>query len=889
MPEAGHFILAEAPGDPDASPIGRLIAAKIQDRRCRFVFPTQVSADSWAEAALDFPGIASLEKSRFLGWDAFLEERRSASAPKNALRADARVRLLWSLAFLAEMDSGGRTAWQEDIRFRPGIAFASSLAGLAPDLDALSLLPDDELPDAVHGLDLARIAQRYREFREENSIYEFSGLPLQRDEESQYAFIHPSLMPGFCTLEKELGSRIRMEALEAAPGGTCPVLHACDTFREEVDAVLETCAHFIRKGLPADDMALSIPAAGPSMQAHLALAAARLGLALDFRAGIPLTRSPAGSLLAALQAAASEGFSARTLRRLLDPSLAILKYRESGLELLAFAESHNVPGASADVHYMSSLWNRSFALCGTGSRRPATAEARLFYDRIRAAALSLSGAKDFRSLRAALHDFMDDFIEGEDAAGPAERMLERIYIELDSLSAWHAHIGHPKLAAGPFDILLLHLGKTRYGQPRARGHIAVYPYHLGLALASRLHFVLDLSQESTASAIMTISRGARESNGENATGRIDDRILGSMDSVSAVFCHAASGLSGYTVHHPRFSRPDARIRHFFHATGNVRASGNKAMHEIRKHGPGQRLDPEKLRPLPKAFALPWFKFTPSGLGTMEDCPFKWFVACLPGMETRTPSTIQMAEGSLLHSLIDSLLVLTGSRDSACKAENIGKYLEWMDEIFPREMRKIIAEAGPALQDALETGYPRMRSRIATLLQREAEFQAEGWNIGDLEFPLSLVFEEEGILLSGRADRIASRKRSDGLAECAVIDYKRDSTPKRGDFLVDEEGSLHDFQLASYTAMLEGQGRQVERAMYWSVEKGKLVVVFGPDGKIPGRNDFEPQLTALREAVARCSARLKEGRFLEIVPSPAACKNCDARPLCRAHFATERAT
>lgn len=889
MPETGRHLLTEAPGDPGASPIGRLVAAKLHDRRCRFVFPTQVSADSWAEAALDFPGIACIEKSRFLGWDAFLEDRRSASAPKGGVRADARLRLLWSLAFLAEMDSGGATAWQDGMRFKPGIAFASSLAGLAPDLEALSLLPEGELPDAVHGLDLSGIAQRYRDFRAENSIYEFSGLPLQCDEDSLYAFIHPSLMPGFGNLEKELAASTRMEFLEAAPAEASPVLHACGTFREEVDAVLETCAHFIREGMPADEIALSIPASGPSIQAHLAQAAAGTGLTLDFRAGMPLTRSPAGNLLSALQAAASEGFSTRTLRRLLDPSLAKFKDRGSGIELLVFAESHNVPGTSADRQHMGTLWNRSFALCDTGSGGPVPSGARIFYDRIRAAALSLSGAKDFPSLRAALHDFMDDFIEGEDAALSSERMLERIYIELDSLAAWHSHIGNPKLAASPFDTLILHLGRTRYGQPHARGRIAVYPYHLGLALASRLHFVLDLSQESTAAAVMTVSRGSRGKNGENAAAGIDDRILGSMDSVSAIFCHAASGLSGYTVHHPRFSRPDARIRHFSHGTGVLRASGTAGMHETRKQGTRQRLDPEKLRSLPAAFTLPWFKFTPSGLGKMEDCPFKWFVACLPRMEARKASTLPMAEGSLLHSLIDDLLLLTLSRDGSCKAENIGKYLEWLDEIHPREMRNILAEAGPALQDALETGYPRMKSRIAALLQHEAEFQAEGWNTGDLEFPLSLVFDEEGILLSGRADRIASRQRSDGSAECAVIDYKRDSTPKRGDFLVDDDGSLHDFQLASYTAMLEGQGRQVERALYWSVEKGKLVVVFGPDGKIPGRNEFEPQMIALREAVARCSARLREGRFLEIAPSPAACGNCDARALCRAHFATERTT
>lgn len=886
MHEEKPFSLAEKPGDPGASPIGRVIAERIRDRRCRFVFPTQVSADSWAEAALDFPGISCVEKSRFLGWDAFLEERKAASIPQGYLRADARSRLLWSLSLLGESNQGDMQLFSETPQFKPGIAFASTLANLAPELQALSVLPESELPESARGLDVSRIAQRYRDFMRRHSIYEFSGLPVHGDAESHHVLFMPSLMPGFSESGIAGCNQGRMELVEVPMATENVVLNECETFREEVDAVLAACAHFLKEGVQAGEIALSIPSQAPSMQAHLALAARKIGVALDFRAGVMLSRSPAGTLLRALQAAASEGFSTRTLRRLLDPCVAHMKDRSSGLALLAFAESHNIPESSADRQHMTYLWNRTFALCATDRKVPAPDSVRLFYDRLRAATLALSGAKDFSSLRAAFHDFMDDFIVEQDKSTAAERMLERIYSELDSLEAWHALTGKPPLAASPFDTLILHLGRTRYGHAQAEGSIAVYPFHLGLALASKLHLVLDLSQDSTTAAAATIMRGRLRTGGKDEVQQTDEKILGSMNSVSAVYFHAASGLSGYTVPHPWFSRPHAALRSFSFTMPDLRAERISDDGAESVSDAGKSHDPARLQTLPAAWKSPWFKFSPSSLGKIEECPFKWFMACIPLVESRMASTVPMAEGNLLHSLICSILTLIEEKDGFCHAGNIETYLRWLDEILPREMAGILRSAGPALQDALETGFPRLKSRIATLLQREAEFQADGWNAGTFEIPLSSVFEESGILLSGRADRIASRTRADGSEEFAIIDYKRDSTPKRGDFLVDDEGSLKDFQLASYSTMLEGQGRQVERAMYWSVEQGKLVVVFGPGGKIPARSEFEPQMAALKAALLRAACRIRDGRFLDITPSPAACRNCDARPMCRARFATE---
>jgi RecB family exonuclease len=272
------------------------------------------------------------------------------------------------------------------------------------------------------------------------------------------------------------------------------------------------------------------------------------------------------------------------------------------------------------------------------------------------------------------------------------------------------------------------------------------------------------------------------------------------------------------------------------------------------------------------------------------CPFRWFVSCVPGIEAPFKDPLPAAEGSLTHDLIGAILGEIASGDGRIEAIKLDEYLSILDRFFTPRLEAVLRRNGPSLRIALELVKPRLRARMAALLAAEIQFEEQGWSIGEFEVPLSASYPAYGIRLEGRADRIALMEAPGieaGEAPVALIDYKKNRTPAKKDFLVDEEGKLADCQLAAYASILDSQGRNMGAALYWSIETCKPLPVFGPGGERPDWESFAPERRALDAALAEASSILAEGRFLDLKPTAAACGDCGFKPICRAHYSSER--
>jgi len=929
-----------SPANPCASAIAAKIADSSSDRSTFFVFPTQVSADSWAEVSLRTQEKAAVEMDRFIGWDDFLARIREPNIPASKKAADQKSRLLWALLILKE---------QEDRPFLrsllkpgtiPALPLAASLARLAPSL------PD--LPAALSGLsttpskkaeiaDYLAIADRYSRFLEKHSLYEPSQVRLAKEKSGHFILFEPALMPGFAKMSQSLIEACSIELFELGSHG--PGANARDrallkfrTFREEAQYVLANCAALLENGVRPEEIAISAPTCGPEFQAHVKLLARQFALPIEFRSGEPLSASPFGRLLASLSRASSEGFSLRTMERLFDRGPFVWKEDESARGLLRYASRFHIPEFSADKRYMSELWARTFSACADPGATVID-----FYASLRKAALSIEGAGSFPALRRALYDFKDGFIEAENLPYEADRRLARVFEELDALEQWHSHFDHPALFAKPFDILMLELGETSYkasAQTEASA-ISIYPFHLGMLAASSIHFALDVSQNSLDTTLSYLSRTPKEIQPylgeENDVGK---EVLESFNAVNAVYCHAERTLSGYSVPHPYFSgaevgagsaaktiKPDeipatfdseeaqawresaptmlptAQPENRRGAALGFFPSGNP---ERRRFPPpamegvslvaARPLSRQRLLKLPACDAAPRLKISPARLKNMTQCPFKWFSACVPGIDKGPSALADLAEGSLSHALISAVLLEVAARDGSYNPAHIEAYLSWLDASFRRVLASITKQNGPSIEPSLEAAYPKIRNRIAQLLDFETDFSEEGWDIGNFEVSLSRAYEDLGLTLEGRADRISKRRSgfgSAGEAETyAVIDFKKKTTPKKRDFLADGNGKLRDFQIASYAAMLEGQGKKVERALYWSIEESRPFVVFGQGGARADSAAFDPERKALGAALASVARIMDAGSFLSITPSAESCDSCSMKPLCRAHFSSE---
>ncbi len=912
-----------SPGTVRESAIAKKISDHVKDRNTYFVFPTQVSADSWAEASLRQPGIDAIEKDRYLGWDTFIDRITQKNIPLAKKKADSRLRLLWGLLILEEQS---KTPFLRGL-VKPGMSSALTAASIfakqAPTLRDLSFelrrLPPGCLIDEDEVADYAALSERYSRFLEDNGVYESSHLSPAKEEKNRYILFEPSLMPRYDKRAEILKKFLSVEIFSESASEMA--LFKFETFREELQSVLANCASLLDGGLQPADIAMSIPASTPEIRAHIRSLAKQYALPMDFREGQPLSAYPFGKLLLSLSRAASEGFSLRTLRKLFDRGAFIWKNESIASDLIRFASRYNIPEFSIDGQYMSDLWKKTLSLCPDPGSQVIS-----LYSSLNKIAHSMTSARSFNTLRRAIHDFKDNFLEKPLSNSEADRTLQRVLEELDALDQWHSHIGNPTLAASPLDTLLLALDVTRYTNDESVNAISVFPYHIGMLIATPVHFVMDVSQDSLEPALGHFSRVPKEMRGQLNEPDVSEALLSSFNAVNAVYCHAEKGLAGYSVPHPYFLRKGARQAKIGadqipeladaaesrawrdSAAGDLPAQlpadrKNAAMDcfsamrtgDQRVLSPakgGRKLDSAQLLKLPSCNAAPLFKISPGKLKNLMQCPFKWFLTCVPDIDKGPSAVANITEGSLTHALIRSLLQDIALKDGGFSAARKDEYEGWIDSAFRQALRQVMRQNGPAVEPAMEAALPKIRDRIARILDFETGFKADGWSIGDFEIPLARKFEELGLSLEGRADRISRKQGSGDPAtprgeECAIIDYKKNSTPKKKEFLVNQNGELGDFQIASYAAILEGEGESVELALYWSIEESKAVVVFGPGGCRPSREEFDPEREALAVALRKASGIIKDGSFLSITPSPASCAACPMRPICRAHFSSER--
>jgi hypothetical protein len=969
-----------SPGDAGTSPVAAKISAGLDDPGQVFVFPTQISADSWAKASLDFSGRTCVDLDRFQGWDKILGTLRQRPSSPGLREADSQSRLLWAYRLIKEESKNHLLGRLLNRRQVPPSGLACGLASAAPFLfeAAASLrakISDGSLPDD-QGLiqDYESLAADYSSFLRKNGIYEPGRLPWRGDPDKRYLLFYPSLMPGFSPELSRSAPDLRIETWEPDMRLSERGLLSFSTLPDQLDFVLGLCRNLIDQGLSPSDLALSLPDLGADMEAHLSRASRSWGLPLQYRGGRKLSDSPVGRLLGAAARALGEGFSLRSLKILFDPGLAPWKERQQCLSLIRIARRYRIPDFSADPEYMTSLWAKTL-----GSQSGQDEALSSFFSLLRRSCAALSNSRSFAALRIALHAFIDDLLDEEKFSTYSTLTLERIFEELSALESWETSLALEKGVLNPFEVFQAALQHRLYSPKDPAQAIAVYPYHLGIMIPARMHFVLEASMESSRAALQLLSRAPQEISPSLDEAALTDALFDSMNLTKTVFCFAEQSLDGYGIAHPYFFRHSARridiaaemipaspesaetgawerqnasclpvklprlsleaAKGDFKGSGQVRREAAKihsphstpglppplffdaARSATREPGPKPRLKTEKLLRIKAFDASPSVKLSPRALGYLALCPFRWFASGIPDLEEEIADPAVLAEGSLMHDMIRSLLgpkgVEAGSgREASENRQNGGatppsvpsqsSLDEKIEDAFKRALQKILKRNGYSLQIALESAYPKIRDRIRRIIEYESVLEEQGWGRSDFERVLSMELPDLGLKLEGRADRVMFKTKkgvqdsdlaarpADAFAQdpppdsgCLLVDYKRKRCPTKKEFLVDESGRIQDYQISSYAAMLESAGYPVLEAFYWSIEENKPVAVFGSGKQRPDRTSFEPERLALGNALAEASERIRKGMFLEIAPSKQACGNCPFRAVCRIHFSAER--
>lgn len=924
---------------PLESPMGRIILSRLADPGYEFVFPSQTAANYWAMTIARSGAASSVEADRFVGWDRFTGRLAAENAGPGAIPADYRSRLLWAIDAIArhEREPFLRGLLKEG--FAPSGRFADFLARMAPYLRSIAseagkLADRETSPETA---DYLRLGESYARFLEYAGIYEPRQIDLADLHGRSPVVFGADLVPGFAGAAANLAAcPLPLERHTVAEGfrdssRPPPPLYRFDTYFQELAWTFSRCADLISAGTEPSDIAIFVPRLSPDAAAHMERAAKRRSVPVSLHSGRPLSSSPFGALLAALSEAESEGFSLSTLETLFCQPPFAWKKRDDATRLLGIARSFRIPEHCTDIRYAARLWKSTFAFCA-----PADAGARGLYESLRKSALQMRNAATFGALRGALFGFRSEFLDESGLPGRAQRTLERIFGEIDTLEALEKRAGTPPAPGRPFSFLLRLLERISYSPVDKGNSVQIHSFQAGALMAPGHSFVLDVSQESThqfSGIFDDIPEELKEAAAFSLPENIGNTVLESFDIGDVSFCHAEKGLSGYSVPHPWFAGRGSKTVSV--RSGDIPPFGDDLEAGAWMSGRADSL-PDRLHAFQKepaeAYLLPpngeggaprreslahrafssgsLVSFNPREIRSFSLCPFSWVMGNLIKdiAAAGASAAAVIAEGSFIHDAIRRLMESAGEKTD--KLPRDGTIEAEIDGVMRKCLVSALADSGPSLEPMLEAAFPRMRHRLRLLLEAEAGFEEEGWCIGSFEVPLSLRLDDLGILLQGRADRLAwadtggcvpagTAGDQGGFGDpaeegapvrpgraLAIIDYKRKTVPNRKEFLASEDGRLGDFQVAAYAEILARQGHEVSTALYWSVEKNRRKVVFGRNGEKASFADFGKERGILIGCLEAASRRLSEGKYMTVRTSAEGCAKCPWKPACRAHYASE---
>ncbi|HEY9055181.1 MAG TPA: hypothetical protein VIO60_10230, partial [Rectinemataceae bacterium] len=544
--------------DLASCPVGNALLDALPDPSWRFVFPTQASANSWASAVARLDESAVAEKDRFLSWDRFLNLCRAKDEGETGpARADASLRLLWAHSALARGERGELPLKRlSPPGLSPTDALREQIALLPPDLPrlirALARLPEKH-PDRSGGLleDYRILQADYSRFLERHGLEEESWIPPRLPPKGRWLGFCPEFFSGFDAWKNTLLSQNRLTLIEGKKllsdiGFTAERFSSA---QEEMDSAFARLAELMDQGAQPEDLSILVPRLDPLTQAYLRSFSRRFGLPVAFRTGKRLLDSPFGRILSSISTAEADGWSLSSLRALLSPGAFSWKEAFAAAALLRFGKKHSMPELSMDPRGNPRLWEATLRLCSRDDQAPGE-----FFRKLGASARRISSARDFPALRRTLFEFRSGFLDESGLEPEAARTLERVFAELDALEAWEGRLGASMPDSPRLGIFLSALGSTSYAAQPDEAAVPVYPFRVGILLASRHSVVIDLSLNSTAEARRHLTRLPEELatylGDEEEASWNEELFIRSLSGAETRYCHALRGWAGYSLPHP---------------------------------------------------------------------------------------------------------------------------------------------------------------------------------------------------------------------------------------------------------------------------------------------------------------------------------------------------
>jgi hypothetical protein len=515
------------------NPVEREIRASGADDSVTFVFPSDIAAALWLEAALGITGRGTIPSGRFIAWDRF-KERAVQATVAGKTPVSAILRQLYALDLARRNREAATPIFSSLIPpayADTSAAFAPWIARVLPSLALLERRRSRSSRAERDGedRDLVALKDDYARFLEANSLFEPSWqLPPLVDSGERFVVFFPEAIEDYSEYEPVIedapfvravsafGSADARPAIPTSPGArggkgpgqldffdADPVtddptgdedelsLASYPTTRDELKAVALAIENLLREGIPPETIAVSVPdldTVAPYLTRELALRS----IPFEFRAGSPLGARPSGRFFALAADCVASGFAFTQFKALLLDRSVPWKDRNLAEDLVSFGiRNHCVTGWREGAARID-VWEAAF-------RDPAYAERgdwRIgeWYGKLSRALASLVGSAGFSEIRNRWFSFRESFLDVSLLSPEDDAVLARCVEELASLAALEERF--PSLVpAEPFALFVSVLADKKYVRRRAETGVNIFPYRVAAGTPFPYHFIINASQD----------------------------------------------------------------------------------------------------------------------------------------------------------------------------------------------------------------------------------------------------------------------------------------------------------------------------------------------------------------------------------------------------------
>lgn len=901
-----------------AKTVLQILNENISNPSVFFVFPTQVAADSWADALLDSLGTGTIALERFTAWDSFKGSAiRSQKQDKTSIPSVMRKMFA---ARIIEKNNALVTDGRQPLfnsLIKPEYAhlagsFTNWIASLLPQLILWKKQQKAALSDP-EDQDLERLYEAYRDFLEEKKLFDPAWETPPFDARgNQYIIFYPEILEDFAEYQELLEESpfitlVKADDLESLSKDTDTFIRTFDNSRAELHALaLEIQRSHKDDGIPFEDMAISIDRDGlllPYIERELAM----YSIPVNCRVAKSLTSRGVGLLFPQIEECVTSHFSFDSVKDLLLNNELPWKKKQLNMDLINFGIRNSCICSFEKNGTIFDVWQDAFKAF------PQETLLSTFYNMLKKNLEKISRAKTFKEIEDAYFAFRSEFFDAENFSEQANNVLGRCIKELAELI--RIQTDYPDMQIeNCFSFFTQHLASTEYLAQSASSGVVLYPYRNAAAAPKVRHFVPAAGQDAvtiTYSPLRFLSAEKRARLGVEDTdvSAVFLKMYSQNSSAGTWFSCAEKSFAGYTLPHSALTSKKDSVPQSddFISEQRTWLSGQSAafpatVSEIDKAGFANWSSSTSVLSSPdtalsaiareKLFEGDSVRVSESALNDFFFCPRKWYYARCLKLKPFTLEADLMDDvwvGTLYHKILETffLSIKNSSQNKIFNPDKAGTYDNYL------KLTDIAVETG--IQAA--SGSPLSKTLLKK--QKDAYFEKAkncimefcslfyGCSIVDAEKELSMNPDGKSYLLTGKIDLILR----DNEGRIILIDFKTGSSPSKVKCFPDpdDENRLQNFQFAMYIKLWEHEhpdpdDRVFECHFFEIGECSKKTIVGKTLQKEKNREDMDASISLL-DTYADIYAGAITRKTLEagIQPTFKDCSGCTYKTICRSTY------